>query len=186
MSIQSTINQGISLASILVSQMPEVKAASEKRAKLAELSKREQTQREAEASVAAKREQVESSEEGTREEIEGGYIYHPTMKEEAANRTVSEAEDALRVSAERLAKERFELDPTIENYEALYGIRESKHAYDLQVESGARRLQSMREQAELEEAEQLATRQAEIERSRRIASIIEGIPGLSIDPERRI
>lgn len=185
MSIQSTINQGLSVAALLVSQNPEIKAASEKRLKLAELSKREKTQKEAEASVAAKREQVENSEEGTREEVEGGYIYHPTMKEQAADRAVEEAEIALQDSAETLAKERFELDPSIENYEAFYAFRESKHMQDVISERGEAAEFSRRRAAELKEKNRLAARQAEVEKSRRIASILEGVPGLPIDFERR-
>lgn len=173
MSIQSTINQGLTLAGVLASQSPELRAMSERRREAAKFEKRQETYNQALASAAERRKIAESN------IPEGGHTL--TIEEEAEERTLDELDEALEVAGENLAKERFEFDPTVENYNAIVDFRRDVHERDIIRErSDAMRLRNEQSQATLEEA--LRTENERIANSRDIARLItEDIPGLDFD-----
>ncbi len=173
MSIQSTINQGLTLVSLLASQSPELRAMSEHRREAAKFEKRQETYNQALASAAERREKAEAN-------IPEGR-HTPTVEEEAEARTLDELDEALEVAGENLAKERFEFDPTVENYDAIVDFRRDVHRRNVIRERGeAMRLRNEQSQATLEEA--LKTENERIANSRNIARLItEDIPGLDFD-----
>ena len=78
MSIQSNINQTISLAGYLASFNPALKAGVERRKQLQDLSKRESIHEQAVATVAAKREAVDTASgmDGEHETLESGHVVY--------------------------------------------------------------------------------------------------------------
>lgn len=185
MSIQSNINQTISLAGYLASFNPALKAGVEHRKKLQDLSKRESIHEQAVATVAAKREAFENASgmDGETETLESGHVvYTPTLEEQAAERALTATEDALWGEEERLARERFELDPTPENYERVFAHESHTQTGNIMSERSETRLAQLRKKAELEAQESALTRDAEVARGRRVESIIEGVYSAQPDP----
>ena len=184
MSIQSSINQTLSLASLLVSQNPEVKAAGEKAAKLRDLSRREK----------ALAEHGEGLTESTMSTIRAGMRREGTevpeeeaMKITAKLDALGEAHDAFRAERTAIAKEKASIDPTRESVEAYV----SRRADELEIKASERKIGEMieagkakREAAKVESDAALASRKEEVDKSRAFAKMItDGVSGLSFDPD---
>lgn len=91
MNIQASVNQGISLATLLATQSPGLKAMGEKASKLNELSKKEQAITEA-------------------RDIASGKNKEGTLSPKEA--------EAYQEELQSIKKQQFELDPTAESYQA--------------------------------------------------------------------
>lgn len=194
MSIQSSINQTLSLASLLVSQNPEVRAAGEKAAKLRGLEHKKAGLADTRAALTTRGEEIAKKAEDvyteyhtskgkiTSVEMHGDIGIHKDVE-------AYEAESADLNAAEReTAKELFELSPSEEtyaDYRATFGddptafkikrgfaVGGSKS--ELNLERAERRV--ARWEAKAAAAEATETRAEEISSSRRIARAISGEP----------
>lgn len=108
--IQAGINQLVGQASILAHLSPELRAKAEKRAALKDISAREKN-------LSKSREAVKKSAKAGLDE----YLKakNPTEEQRQKLKYDFEQSDAMREQALGLAQEKFDLDPTSENYEAL-------------------------------------------------------------------
>lgn len=183
MSIQSSINQTLSLASLLVSQNPEVKAAGEKAAKLRDLSRREKA-------IALHGEGLTESTMSTIRagmRREGTEVPEEAMKITAKLDALGEAHAGFRAERTAIAKEKASIDPTRENVEAYV----SRRVDELEIAASERKLDEIiessrvkREAAKAESDAALASRKEEVDKSRAFAKMItEGVSGLSFDPD---
>lgn len=164
MSIQSTINQGLSVAALLVGQNPAIRAASEKRVKRQELAQREET-------LLAQYDVASGEKSG---------IPHVALGQRILD------------DLTQVAEERWDIDPTRENYETILNTNmglipgheaaSERYLSGMEVERDREEFMSnMKERREAATAA-AAARQAEISRSRDIARLItEDIPNIDFD-----
>ena len=167
MSIQSNINQGLSLASLLLSQNPEIKAVGDRRAKERELQRQEKALTTAIEStgsdIAAKEPYGEKLSEVRKKKFE----LNPTPEsfkayEDATPKRVSTVE----ADPEDIAKEKYE--------------SEQKQQ---EVDKELQRLKD----ADKSASEAIEKRNEEIQRSREFAKMItEGVPNLSFNPDEYV
>ena len=118
MSIQSTINQGLSVAALLIGQNPQVQAAAKKRSHLSELEKKEDVLREQYRQASGK---SRPTEVGDPEELQLDTF--ETLVD------MPDLEETSRISHELsdIAQERFEIDPSSDTYAAALGARYGQH-----------------------------------------------------------
>ena len=119
MSIQSTINQGISIASLLVTQNPAVQAKAEKRHELKGLAKKESALKEQYKQASGKSRPTEL---GDPEEL--------TLDTFETLTDLPDVERAQKISSElgQVAQSRFEISPSEKTYQAALASEFGEHA----------------------------------------------------------
>lgn len=155
MSIQSTINQGLSVAALLIGQNPEIQAMAQKRSHLSELGKKENVLREQyrQASGKSKPTEVGDPEDLQLDTLET-LVDPPDLEE--AERISSQLSD--------IAQERFEIDPSRQTYETALGARYGQHE-GLEQEAGRvsafrRNLEEQRSRMEENQRRELEAQEA--------------------------
>ena len=169
MSIQSTINQGLSVAALLIGQNPEVQAAAKKRSHLSELEKKEGVLREQYRQASGK---SRPTEEGDPEELQLDTF--ETLVD------MPDLEEVERISTDLsdIAQERFEIDPSRQTYQTALGARYGTHegleqetervsAFRRNVEERKSRMEE-NQRRELEAQEATAAAQESRRKARRV------------------
>ena len=185
MSIQSTVNQGLSLVGLLMSQMPSAKAREDE---AAAARARETAAATAEGRLEEERKFKAQTEEERREGIRSGYAAHsklitPWTKGRSTERTAEEAR-LTRETALEYGRQLYEFEPTEELATAIGGYEReledikrvqedrrqaerAKNTDERHAENARRRQSKLQKQ---KEAEQAAAEEAEIEARRQAIS----------------
>ena len=180
MSIQSGINQSLSVASMLLTQNPALRAQGEKAAKIQDLNRKEKNIKERVSALSTQGEHLGYAikrREGVELPREESDAIMAQME------AIGTAVDELRDEGIELAKERANIDPTDKNVKT-YVDRLAEKGRVARSKKAVEEIFTKKAEADAAAEARVAERRAEVEKSRSFAKMItEGVSGLSFNPD---